>query len=193
MANINCKKENEEKSEASGRRIYLTGEFCESATEKVVTNLIDLEAKNPLKDILLYINSYGGIVDDFFAMHDAMKMLRCNVATIGIGKQMSCGFLLLISGTPGLRFATANSRILIHQVSSGFWGPLSQIKDEVDAVKILQERINEIILKYTKIKKSKLEKIMERQYFVYPPEAKELGIIDDVIDSNMDLYSKIKI
>jgi len=179
--------------ENNSRRIYFTGQFNEDKSEKVVTSLLDLEAKDPLKDILLYISSYGGLVDDFYAMHDALKLLRCKVATIGIGKQMSCGLLLLISGTPGLRFMTKNSRVLIHKLSGGAFGSVSEMEDEVNESLRLQKKVCEMIVDYTNITKSRLEKIMLRQSYFSPQEAKEMGIIDEILESNKNLYGKVNV
>jgi len=175
------------------RRLYFTGDVNEDKAEKVVTGLLDLEARDPMKDILLYIDSYGGLADSFFSMHDAMRMLRCNVATIGIGKTMSCGFLLLISGTPGYRFITPNARVLIHKLSAGTFGNVSEMEDDVNAALDLQKRICKLIVDYTKISKKKLEKIMERQTYLSAKEAKEMGIVDEIAESNSQIYKKVKV
>lgn len=181
------------KTENESRRLYYTGTIDEAKCEKIVTGLLDLEAQDPTKDILFYIDSYGGFVDSFFAMHDAMKMLRCNVATIGIGKTMSCGLLLLISGTPGYRFITPNARVLIHQVSAGTFGNVSEMEDDVKAALEMQKRICKLIVEYTKISKNKLEKIMERQSYFSAKEALEMGIVDEIAESNNQIYRKVKV
>jgi len=176
-----------------GRRIYMTGEFNEDKAEKIITSLLDMEAKNPLKDIMLYIDSYGGYVDSFFAIHDTIRMLRCNVATISIGKTMSCGFMLLISGTPGLRFITQNSRVLIHEISSFNFGKVSEMETEINEVKRLQKKFTSLILQYTQISEKELEKIFRKEYYVDANECRKMGIVDHVITSNKDLYRKVNI
>ena len=100
------------------RIVYFKGKFTEDATHSVIQKLLEFELKDPLKDIVLYIDSYGGYVDSFLAIHDAIRLCRCDVATVCIGKAMSCGQMLLISGAKGKRFITLNSRVLMHPVSS---------------------------------------------------------------------------
>lgn len=181
------------KTDTDSRRIYLTGDFNEDKAEKIVTSCLDLEAKDPLKDIMIYIDSYGGIVHSFFSMHDTIKMLRCKVATIGIGKTMSCGFLLLISGTPGYRFITPNARVLIHRVSGGAFGSVTDMEDEVQEALRLQKMAFNLIVDYTKITKSRLEKIMERQSYFSSKEALEMGIVDEIVASNTQIYRKVNV
>jgi len=177
----------------SGRRIYMTGEFNEEKAEKIVTSMLDLEAKNPLKDILLYIDSYGGYVDSFFSIHDTIKMLRCRVATISLGKAMSCGFMLLISGSPGLRFIAPNSRVLIHEISAFNFGKISEMETEVNEVRRLQEKFTNLVLDYTKISKEELKKLFAKESYIDAEECEKLGIVDHIIVSNRDLYKKVKV
>ena len=107
------------------RLIYMSGEFNERKAEHIVSKLLFFECVNPVKDILLIIDSYGGIVDSFVSIHDTINLLRCNVATCCIGKAMSCGQLLLISGAKGKRFITPNSRVMIHEFTAGSYGKLT--------------------------------------------------------------------
>ena len=175
------------------RIIYMSGEFNEATAKDVVSRLITLEAKDPTKDILMYIDSYGGHVHSFLAMHDIMKMLRCNIATVAIGKTMSCGQMLLISGTPGRRFITPNARVLMHEISNATWGKLSDLEVDINETKALRKILDEMILKYTKIKKGELSQIMVRDSYFSAQEALKLGIVDYIIHKPQDLYSRIKI
>jgi len=138
----------------ANRIIYLTGTIDEPKAEAVITKMLQYESKNSEDDILFYIDSYGGMVDSFVSIHDTIKMLRCNVATICIGKAMSCGQMLLISGTKGKRFITPNSRVLIHQLSFGTEGKLKYIENNVKENQRMNKEVWEkYIVKYTHITK----------------------------------------
>ena len=175
------------------RIIFLSGDFNEDKTKEVINLIIILEAKCPTKDILMYIDSYGGYVHSLLAIHDVIKHItRCDIATIGIGKQMSCGQMLLISGTKGKRFATPNSRILLHEISSMTFGKLHEQEIDIAETKKLQKIIEDMILKYTKITKHQLAKLMKVDSYISTPEALELGIIDNIIQKPTDLYKHPK-
>ena len=173
------------------RIIFLSGVFDENKAKDVITQILKLEAKDPRKDILLVIDSYGGYVHSLFAIHDVIKhMTRCDVITVGIGKQMSCGQMLLISGTKGKRFATPNSRILMHQISNFTFGKLSEMENDIEETKRLQEIAEKLIVKYTKIKKTELKELMKKDSYITAEEALELGIIDGIIKKPTDLYKR---
>jgi len=175
------------------RIIYMSGEFNEATAKDVITHLITLENKDPSKDILMYIDSYGGQVHSFLAMHDIIKMLRCNVATVAIGKTMSCGQMLLISGTKGKRFVTPNARVLMHEISNATWGKLSDLEVDINETKELRKILEDMIVKYTKIKKSELKKIMVRDSYFSAQEALKLGVVDHIIYHPKDLYKRINL
>jgi len=175
------------------RIIYINGVFDEGMAKEVFVNLMSLELKNPTKDILLIIDSYGGYVHSFLAIHDAIKLLRCDVAALCIGKCMSCGQMLLISATKGKRFSTKNSRILMHEVASFTGGKLTDMEIDLNESKALKKILEELILEYTSIKSSELKRLMERDSYMSPEEAKELGIIDDIVISNKDLYKRLNL
>lgn len=176
------------------RIIYFGGDFTEDKAKEIINNIFRLEAKNPTKDIIIYIDSYGGAVHSFLAIHDIIKhVTRCDIITVGIGKQMSCGQMLLMSGTKGKRFATPNSRILMHQISSRTWGKLSDMEIDMEESKRLQKLIENLIVKYTKITKKKLPSLMTVDSYITAEEALELGIIDGIIKKPSDLYKHPKV
>lgn len=181
----------EEKGDS--RRIYFTGDFNEESSKNAIITLLDLEAKNPLKDIIFYINSYGGYVDDFVAIHDTIKMLRCRVVTVCVGKAMSAGAFLLMSGTKGFRFITPNSRTMIHQLSASTWGKLTEMENHVDQLKSQQKQIRKLTLEYTKITEKNIDKILEKDSYFSADETIKFGIADKIIDSNTELYKKLKL
>lgn len=175
------------------RIIYMNGEFNEDKAKEIITKMFTLEAKDPNKDILMYIDSYGGFVHSFLAIHDVMKILRCNVATVAIGKTMSCGQMLLISGAKGKRFITPNARVLMHEIASGAFGKLSDMEVDINETRALSTIIENIILKYTKIKKKDLQEIMSRDSYFSAKEALKLGIVDYIVHKPQDLYGRINL
>jgi len=179
--------------EVQSRRVFFTGNFTEERSEKTTKSLLELEEKNPAQDILLYINSYGGYVDEFLAIHDTIKMLRCKVATICVGKAMSCGVMLLMSGAPGYRFITENSRIMIHEVQSMTFGPVSMMENDLKETKRLMETMKKILKKYTKIDNKKYEEIMKMDSYFDSKDALKLGVVDKIITNSKDLYKTLKI
>ena len=176
------------------RLIYLTGVIDEKKVENVVGRLLSYECQDPTKDIIMFIDSYGGIVDSFVSIHDAMKMLRCDVATVCIGKAMSCAQMLLISGTKGKRFMTPNSRVMIHEINSGMEGKITNIENDVSEVKRMQKHIVErLILKYTTITKDHLTKIIGKDKYFTANDCLKYGIVDHIMDKPSTLYNRIKL
>ena len=174
------------------RIIYLNGLFNEDKAKEVITKLLTFEAKDPTKDIILYVDSYGGYVHSFLAIHDAIKMLRCDVATVCLGKAMSCGQLLLMSGAKGKRFITPNSRVLVHQISSFAYGKLADMEVDVQESKELQKIVESMIVKYTNITVKRLKEIMSIDSYFSSKQTVELGIADYIITSPSVLYKNIK-
>jgi ATP-dependent Clp protease, protease subunit len=175
------------------RIIYMSGDFNEEKAKEIVTKLFTLESKDPSKDILMYIDSYGGYVHSFLAIHDVMRMLRCDIATVAIGKTMSCGQMLLISGTKGKRFITPNARVLMHEIASGAFGKLSDMEVDINETRAVSKICEDLILKYTKIKKDALKDLMVRDSYFSAQEALKLGMVDHMIHKPKDLYSKINL
>jgi len=176
------------------RIIYMSGEFNEQKAEVIVTKLLAFECMNPARDILLIIDSYGGIVDSFVAIHDTIKLLRCKVATCCIGKAMSCGQLLLVSGENGKRFITPNSRVMVHEFSAGDYGKLSDIEISLNENKRLQKAIWETLnIKYTKLTKKDLDEMKVRDTYLTAKECLDRGLVDHIITEPSVLYKNINI
>ena len=137
--------------------------------------------EDPKKDIKLYINSPGGSVYDGLAIYDTIQYIKPDVQTIGIGLQASMGAFLLSSGTKGKRVALPNSRIMIHQPSSGTQGKVTDQEITLRESIYLKQRLNEILSKNTGQDISKIEKDADRDYWMSAEEAKKYGLIDEVI------------
>lgn len=175
------------------RIIYFNGKFNEEKVKDVVQQLFQLELKDSEKDIIMIIDSYGGQIHSFLALYDVIKLLRCDVATVAIGKAMSCGQMLLMSGTKGKRFATKHSRILLHEMEAGTIGKLSGIEADAEEFRELNDILISIITKNSNIKKKEAEAFMANENYMSPKKAKEFGIIDHIIETRSDLYSKVNV
>jgi ATP-dependent Clp protease protease subunit len=163
------------------RIIFLGEDVNEHTANIVVAQLLHLAYDDPKKDIKLYINSPGGSVYDGFAIYDTIQFITPDVQTIGIGVQASMGAFLLSSGTKGKRFALPNSRIMIHQPSSGTQGKITDQEISLREGIYLKQKLNEILAKNTGQKLSKVEKDTDRDFWMSGKEAVEYGIIDQVI------------
>lgn len=163
------------------RIIFLGEDVNEHTANIVVAQLIHLAYDDPKKDIKLYINSPGGSVYDGMAIYDTIQFIKPDVQTIGIGLQASMGAFLLSSGTKGKRFALPNSRIMIHQPSSGTQGKVTDQEITLRESIYLKQVINEILAKNTGQKLNKIEKDMERDFWMSAKEAVDYGLIDEVI------------
>jgi len=163
------------------RIIFLGEDVNEHTANVVVAQLLHLAYEDPKKDIKLYINSPGGSVYDGLAIYDTIQHIKPDVQTIGIGLQASMGAFLLSSGTKGKRFALPSSRIMIHQPSSGTQGKITDQEITLKEGIFLKKMLNEILAKNTGQKISKIEKDVERDYWLSAKEAKDYGIIDEVI------------
>ena len=162
------------------RIIFLTGEIDSNTANSVVAQLLYLETKDPDKDISLYINSPGGSVTDGMAIYDTMKYIKCDVSTICIGLAASMGAFLLSAGTKGKRFALANSEIMIHQPSGGVSGQATEIAIVADRILKLRTKMNKILAENTNQPLDKIQKDVERDFYMDASEAKDYGIIDKV-------------
>jgi ATP-dependent Clp protease, protease subunit len=173
------------------RIIHLNGKIDEESVKTVVQSLIDLEEESPMSDILLYIDSYGGECYSLLAIHDAIKMCRCDVATICVGKAMSAAQMILMSGTKGKRFITPNSCVLMHSVSTGFYGNIHEMDNEVKATKELQKQLESLIKKYTNLGNKQIKDLMSKDSYITAKEALKMGIVDHIIDKPNDLHARI--
>jgi len=165
------------------RVIFLGEDVNEQTANIIVAQLLHLAHEDPKQDIKLYINSPGGHVYDGLAIYDTIQFIKPDVQTIGIGLQASMGAFLLSSGTKGKRFALPNSRIMIHQPSSGTQGKITDQEITLKEGIYLKKLLNEILAKNTGQKLSKVEQDADRDYWMSASEAKKYGLIDRVIAS----------
>ena len=164
------------------RIIFLGTPIDDQIANLIVAQLIHLESEDPDKDISIYINSPGGSVYSGMAIYDTMQFIKPDVSTICCGIAMSMGALLLAGGAPGKRMALPNSKILIHQVSAGYQGQATDIEIHAREILDMRRRLDEIIGKHTGQPLERVSRDTERDYFMSAPEAKEYGIIDQVIE-----------
>ncbi len=171
------------------RIIFLSGQVQDQVSSLIVAQLLFLESEDPKKDIYFYINSPGGVVTSGLAMYDTMQYIKPDVATLCIGQAASMGSLLLSAGAPGKRFSLPNSRVMIHQPSGGFQGQATDIEIHAQEILKLKKRLNSIYASHTGQKISVIEKAMERDNFMSAQEAKDFGLIDQVIQNRIDIKS----
>lgn len=164
------------------RIIFLGEDVNEHTANIVVAQLLHLAYDDPKADIKLYINSPGGSVYDGLAIYDTIQYISPDVMTIGIGLQASMGAFLLSSGTKGKRVALPNSRIMIHQPSSGTQGKITDQEITLKEGIFLKQRLNEILAKNTGQKLSKIEKDADRDFWMSAEESVKYGLIDEVIE-----------
>ena len=160
------------------RIIFLGEGIDDHISSLVIAQMLFLEAEDPDKDIYLYINSPGGIVTSGLAIYDTMQYIKPDVATICIGQAASMGSLLLAAGAKGKRSALPNSRIMIHQPAGGFQGQASDIEIQAKEIIKVKKKLNEIYSRHTGQAVDKVEKDVDRDYFMSPQEAMEYGLID---------------
>ena len=163
------------------RIIFLGEEVNEHTANLVVAQLLHLAYEDPKKDISLYINSPGGSVYDGLAIFDTMQFIKPDVATYGMGLQASMGAFLLSSGAKGKRFALPNARVMIHQPSSGTNGKITDQEITLREGIYLKKRLNEILAKNTGQKLSKIEKDVDRDFWMSADESVQYGLADSVV------------
>ena len=163
------------------RIVFLTGPVHDAVSSLVCAQLLFLEAENPKKDIYFYINSPGGVVTSGMAIYDTMQYIRCDVSTVCVGQAASMGSFLLAAGAPGKRYCLPNSRVMVHQPSGGFQGQATDIEIHAREILALRQRLNEIYAHHTGQDFKTVEAALERDRFMTAEEAKEFGIIDDVV------------
>lgn len=163
------------------RIIFLGEEVNETTASLTVAQLLFLESEDPGKDIQLYINSPGGVVTAGLAIYDTMQYIKCDVSTICIGLAASMGAFLLAGGTKGKRMALPNAEIMIHQPSGGAKGQATEIEIAAENILKTKKRLNEILAENTGQPYEKIAADTERDHFLSASEAKEYGLIDQVI------------
>jgi ATP-dependent Clp protease protease subunit len=165
------------------RIIFLGGEVNDVTADLIVAQLLFLEAEDPDKDIQLYINSPGGSISAGFAIYDTMQYIKPDVSTICIGMAASMGAFLLASGAKGKRFSLPNAEVMIHQPLGGTQGQAEDIRIHAERIIRTREKINQILSERTGQPLDKISKDTDRDFFMTALEAKEYGIIDEVIES----------
>lgn len=168
------------------RIIFLTGGVEDHVASLICAQLLFLESENPSKDIAFYINSPGGVVTSGLSIYDTMQYIRPEVSTVCLGQAASMGSLLLTAGAKGKRFALPNARIMIHQPSGGAQGQATDIEIHAREILKTRERLNQIYVDHTGQKLKTIEAAMERDKFMSPEEAKEFGLIDEVVNKRPD-------
>lgn len=165
------------------RIIFLGTPIDSNVANTIVAQLLLLDSQNPEREIQLYINCPGGEVYAGLAIYDTMQYISAPISTICVGIAMSMGSVILMSGDEGKRFATPNSRIMIHQGSSGFRGNTPDVEVQAREVLYLRDKMIGLYHKHTSVPNDKLLRDMERDYFMSPEESKAYGLIDDVVKS----------
>jgi ATP-dependent Clp protease protease subunit len=165
------------------RVIFVSGPVHDVMAQLIVAQLLHLEAENPKKEISMYINSPGGVVTSGLSIYDTMQYIRPKVSTLVVGQAASMGSLLLTAGEKGMRFSLPNSEIMVHQPSGGYQGQATDILIHARRTEALKKRLNEIYVKHTGQDIETVERALDRDNFMDPEEAKEWGLIDDILTS----------
>ncbi|MDR0407298.1 MAG: ATP-dependent Clp endopeptidase proteolytic subunit ClpP [Campylobacteraceae bacterium] len=166
------------------RIVMLSGEIYDDVAASIVAQMLFLEAEDPEKDIYLYINSPGGVVTSGLSIFDTMNYIKPDIVTICIGQAASMGAFLLSCGAKGKRFALPNARIMIHQPLGGAQGQATDIEIQAKEILRLKEVLNDILAKNTGQKLAKITKDTDRDFFMSSYEAKEYGLIDNVLEKS---------
>jgi ATP-dependent Clp protease protease subunit len=164
------------------RIIFIGSPIDDNVSNVVIAQMLFLDAEAPDKDVQLYINSPGGLISSGLAIYDTMQYIRPDVRTICMGQAASMGAVLLAGGTKGKRSALPNARVMIHQPLGGAHGMASDIEIITREILTLRERINEILVHHTSQALDKIQQDTDRNYFMSAKEAKEYGLIDEVIE-----------
>ncbi|MCL6584604.1 MAG: ATP-dependent Clp endopeptidase proteolytic subunit ClpP [bacterium] len=163
------------------RIVFVGSPIDDNIANLVIAQLLFLEADDPDKDIHLYINSPGGVVTSGLAIYDTMQYIKPDVSTICIGQAASMGALLLAAGAKGKRYALPHARILIHQPLGGFQGQATDVDIQAREILLMRKRLNEILVKHTGQPFDKIQADTERDYYMSAEQAKEYGLVDEVI------------
>jgi ATP-dependent Clp protease, protease subunit len=173
------------------RRIVLSGIIREDSAAAFLEQITAFEYIDISKPISVYIDTVGGCVDSALLMYDCIKSCCCPIVTIGIGKVMSAGVLLLAAGEKGSRFITENTRVMIHEVSGGAFGPISEMENSIAETKRMQEMYIDLLIKDTGASKTKLLKDMSKDYYMSAEEAVKYGFADKLVPTRKDLKKLI--
>jgi len=163
------------------RIVFVGTPITDTVANIVIAQLLFLQKENKNQEISLYINSPGGYVSDGLAIYDTMQFISCDIATYCIGQAMSMGALLLAAGAPGKRFILPHARVMLHQPSGGVGGTAADIERHAEEIIKLRHEMNEIFARHTGQKLDRLERDSDRDFFLNAQEAKEYGLVDEVI------------
>ncbi len=166
------------------RIVFVAGPINDAVANVVIAQLLFLEAEDPDKDIHLYINSPGGSISAGMAIYDTMQYIKPDVSTICMGMAASMASVLLAAGSPGKRFALPYSRVMIHQPLGGTQGQATEIEIHAREILRIREEMNEVLAKHTGQSKEKIAADTERDHYMTSSEAKEYGLIDEVLERN---------
>ena len=167
------------------RIVFVVGPITDNVSSLITAQLLFLESENPKKEIYLYINSPGGLVTAGLGIYDTMQYIKPDVSTLCIGQACSMGSFLLTAGAKGKRYSLPNSRIMVHQPSSGFQGQATDIEIHANEVLSLKKRLNEIYSKHTGQSVDEIKLALERDNFMTAENAKSFGLIDKVVDKRV--------
>jgi ATP-dependent Clp protease protease subunit len=165
------------------RIVFLGNPIEDNLANTIIAQLLFLQTEDPEKDIHLYINTPGGVVSSGMAIYDTMQYIKPDIATYCLGQAASMGALLLTAGSKGKRFVLPHSRVMIHQPIGGFYGQATDVEIHAREILKMKETLNNIMSKHTEQPLEKIQVDTERDYFMSGVEAKEYGIVDEVIDS----------
>jgi len=174
------------------RIVFIGMPIDDDIANLIIAQLLFLDGEDSGKEISLYVNSPGGIVSSGMAIYDTMQYIKSPITTICVGQAASMAAVLLAAGTKGKRYALPNSRILIHQPMGGVQGQATDIDIHAKEILKLRERLNKILAKHTGQSLKKIEKDTDRDYYMTAEEAKEYGIIDEIIESRKDIAKEGK-
>jgi ATP-dependent Clp protease protease subunit len=163
------------------RVVFITGPIDDGLANLVIAEILFLAARDPQRDIQIYINTPGGSVIAGLAIYDTMQHVSCDISTICVGSAASMGATLLAAGTPGKRFALPNAEILIHQIMGGASGQATEVEIQARHILKTREKLNQILVKHTCQSLKKIEQDTDRDFYMTADEAKEYGIVDEVI------------
>lgn len=173
------------------RIIFIGTAINDEVSNLIIAQLLFLQAEDAEKDISIYINSPGGSVTAGMAIYDTIQFLKCNVATYCVGQAASMGAVLLTAGTKGKRFALPNARIMIHQPWGGVQGQASDISIQAKEILRLRDKVNQMLSEHTGKPIQTIEKDTDRDFFMSAAEAKDYGLVDEVVRSRkMEKLSK---
>ena len=163
------------------RIIFLAGPILDPVANSIIAQLLFLASQDPKKDIKLYVNTPGGSVTAGLAIYDTMQYVNCSISTVCVGLAGSMGAVLLAAGSKGKRFALPNSEILLHQVAGGVKGQAIEIEITAKQIMKIKDKLNKILAKHTSQPLKKIERDTDRDFYLSAEDAKEYGIIDEVI------------